>query len=666
MNVTDRDESAQNTEAENAPRVFVSHASPDAAVAQRIVAALERDGIRCWIAPRNVSAGAQYADVIVRAISEAPFFLVLLSAHAIASAHVGREVERAGSKGRRFLALRLDSAALTPALEYFLSESQWVDLAAGEGAAEARLAQAIRQAPGAAIAAPTQAAAKPSVKRVPIAIGVCAALTLVGFLGWKSLPPKPVPVPGPPPTPVAAIAEKSIAVLPFADMSEKKDQEYFSDGLSEELIDLLTKVRELRVPARASSFYFKGQHATIPEIAKALSVTYVLEGSVRRSGDTMRVRTELIRADNGFNVWSETYDRKIADVFKMQDDIAAAVVEALSVALAGGTSSAERRVTNPEAYDLYLQGINASRLSDDSLDGYRTVVSLIERSVEIDPSFGAAWAALARTYFAMSEAAGPVTSKGAIEKARSATAKALQLAPNAAEAHTALQRLKSFDWDWKGAEQEARRALELEPANTTVLRNASYLYRFLGQCRRAVEYMKTAVGLDPLDFYNMSRLGMAYGTCREWTLAEAAYRKAIELNPGAIKLRADLAYALMRQGHAREALATVELEPSIEARAFAKPAILDALGRATEADAAARQLSLTYGSQHPSAVAAVFLDLGSVDQAYLWFERALEAYDSDLLFVTATLSGSVHPELATDARFKALLRKMKFPEVNAP
>jgi TolB-like protein len=149
---------------------------------------------------------------------------------------------------------------------------------------------------------------------------------------------------------VAAVSEKSIAVLPFTDMSEKKDQEYFSDGLSEDLIDLLTKVPDLHVPARASSFYFKGQHATIPEIAKALAVSYVLEGSVRKSGNTVRVRTELIRAENGYNIWSETYDRDLKDVFKVQDEIARQVVAALKVALPSVEVVNTDRTANPEAW----------------------------------------------------------------------------------------------------------------------------------------------------------------------------------------------------------------------------------------------------------------------------------------------------------------------------
>lgn len=663
MHVSDGDDVTSGAGAENAPRAFISHASADAAMAQRLVAALEGNGIRCWIAPRDVPPGAQYADAIVRAISEASVFLVLLSANSVASAHVAREVEWAGSKGRRFLALRLDAAPLTPALEYFLGESQWVDLQAGEEAAAARLVQAIRQAPGPATALgiPAQTpGSQQASKRAPIALLACAALAIVGILVWKFLPPKAAPAAAPARSAVAATPEKSIAVLPFTDMSEKKDQEYFSDGLSEELIDLLTKIRELRVPARASSFYFKGQHTTIPEIAKALGVTYVLEGSVRRSGDTMRVRTELIRADNGFNVWSESYDRKIADVFKMQDEIASAVVKALSVALSDGGIRADHGVVNSEAYDLYLQGHKAMEQGD-SEASTKILVGLFERSVASDPTLARAWAGLARSYVMQYENYPATTPVDVLGKARSAAKKAIQLAPNDAEAHTAMQRLYTLDWDWKLAEQEARRAIELEPSNTTVLRNAAYLYEYLGRPQQAVTYLKTAVELDPLNGYNIARLGRAYRVAGDSAHAVAAYKKALQLSPSAEEYRAELAIALVMEGQPEAALATLELEPGSLEKASTLPIVLHRLGRSQDAEVALEHFAATYGSQYPTDVGSSFAVVGHLDQAFSWWERAFNAHDPELIAIKTVASGEGHPEIARDPRFKALLQKMNLP-----
>ena len=204
----------------------------------------------------------------------------------------------------------------------------------------------------------------------------------------------------PPGAAVAITDNKSIAVLPFVDMSEKKDQEYVSDGLSEELIDKLTKVPELRVPARTSSFYFKGKQATIVDIAKALGVAHVLEGSVRKSGDTLRITAQLIRVDNGYHVWSETYDRKLDDIFKIQDEIAEAVVAALRVHLLpvqGQSAKNELHTEKFEAYDLYLQGKQSYNQADAA--GYQRAVTAFRAAIALDPGYAAAYADLALAQF---------------------------------------------------------------------------------------------------------------------------------------------------------------------------------------------------------------------------------------------------------------------------
>jgi TolB-like protein len=354
-------------------RVFLSYASQDAAAAQRLCAAIESAGQRCWIAPRDVRAGEAYAAAILQAINSCRMLVLLLSRSAIDSPHVLREVERASSKKRPVLAARLDSSELPPELEYFLSANQWLDASGGtldlvipalieSVRNQGRSAAAAGAVPGIAVAQGERATAAAGgsksglgARAMPVAL-LLVALVLTYLVADKFRLSRPAKTAAPVAAqPVAAIipatSDKSIAVLPFADLSEHKDQEYFSDGLSEDLIDLLTKVPGLHVPARASSFYFKGQHTTIADIARALAVTYVLEGSVRKAGNTVRVRAELIRADNGYNVWSETYDRDLKDIFKVQDEIAGRVVAALKVALPGGVKpvNADQRTDNTEA-----------------------------------------------------------------------------------------------------------------------------------------------------------------------------------------------------------------------------------------------------------------------------------------------------------------------------
>jgi hypothetical protein len=279
---------------------FVSYASHDTSVADFIVQALEKHGLRCWIAPRDVTPGSHYADHIMSAISRAKVLVLVLSGSALASKHVGKEVERASSKGRPIIALHIDAAPLTPGFEYFLSESQWIDVGAGGVAAvAAKLVDAVRSHTDSTVsphpAAGPAAASHPEALRLRRSVMSVMAVVLAVALGYfvvdklwlskrvTSEQTSVVATRAPATTPVVpTVSEKSIAVLPFADLSEKKDQEYFADGMTEEIINLLTKVPDLRVPARTSSFYFRGKSTKVPESARELGVAHILEGSIRR------------------------------------------------------------------------------------------------------------------------------------------------------------------------------------------------------------------------------------------------------------------------------------------------------------------------------------------------------------------------------------------------
>ena len=325
---------------------------------KKVCARLEASCFLCWIAPRDVVPGTLYADGIVHAIDESSILVLILSEHAVASAHVGREIERAVSKRHPVVALRIDVAPLTAAFEYFLNQSQWIE-GGGSDAAIAQLVGAVGRhlAPGPAAGQSPgpQASTTPrkastgrrvwGVAAAFVVLALAAGYFLVGKAWLHGHAAAIIPA-----------TDKSIAVLPFADMSEKKDQEYFADGMAEEIIDLLAKVPDLRVPARTSSFYFKGKQTKVPDIARELGVTNVLEGSIRRSGNRIRVTAQLVRADTGYHLWSETYDRPLDDIFNVQDDIANAVVQALQITLMGGPLTRQKGGTqNLEAYQLYLR-----------------------------------------------------------------------------------------------------------------------------------------------------------------------------------------------------------------------------------------------------------------------------------------------------------------------
>jgi len=316
------DNPQETTSTEPAAGVFISYASQDKAVADAVCLALEQAGVACWIAPRNVVPGESYAGAIVHAIDGTKLIVLILSEHGAASQHVLREVERASSKRHPVVAFRIDAAPMPADLEYFLNTSQWLD-ASGMGVERAlpRLVEVIQRI----IASPVRAGidqgptASPS-QQIPVskqssrrprllalALGVLGTLGLAYLAVDKLWVAKRGATEQSPPATTNITGDKSIAVLPFADLSEKHDQEYFSDGLAEELLDLLAKTPGLRVIARTSSLYFKGRQASLTEIARTLNVANILEGSVRQSGNRLRVTTQLIRANSGEHLWSETY-----------------------------------------------------------------------------------------------------------------------------------------------------------------------------------------------------------------------------------------------------------------------------------------------------------------------------------------------------------------------
>jgi TolB-like protein/Tfp pilus assembly protein PilF len=658
--------------------VFISYASQDAAVAVALVESLEKRGVACWIAPRDVKAGALYADAIVRAISGARAFVLVLSASAIESSHVGKEVERASSKKRPILALRIDAAPLTPALEYFLSESQWVEAKAGNmEAAYARLIEAMREperlAPGntfavtSGMAAGAAAAAHSQSRRNQILLSaglIVFAIALAALLAdkfWlsKHSTPEQAGVPaasGPPAGKNVAttISEKSIAVLPFTDMSEKHDQEYFSDGLSEDLIDLLTKVPDLHVPARASSFYFKGQHATIAEIAKALSVAYVLEGTVRKAGATIRVRTELIRADNGYNVWSETYDRDLKDIFKVQDEIAGRVVTALRTALPAVKSGDADRTDNTEAYNQYLLGRNFMRPWTEA--GWRHAVEAFGKAIALDPHYAGAYAELGE---AEAQLADKVGDPAGFTRAMAAVERAIALAPDAANGYVIRGFLRTdFLWDWDGAGKDFDKALSLDP-NVALERYASILAQAQGRLTDAIAMQSRATQRDPLVpivWEYLSNLLVDAGRRPE---ARAAIAHSLEIDPDFSLGHLDLALLELGDGRLDQALAQTREVHDRGWQLLGAAVVQYSLKHPQESQQALDELIKTEAADEAYQIAQIYAWRGEKDQAFMWLDRAYAQRDGGLIQVkTDWLLGS----LRSDPRYGALLRKMKLPE----
>ena len=655
---------------------FVSYASHDAPVANSIVETLEKAGLRCWIAPRDVTPGSHYADHIMSAISRAKILVLVLSDSALASKHVGKEVERASSKGRPIIALRTDAAALTPAFEYFLSESQWIDVGVGGVAAvAAKLVEAVRShvesavltgsvaAPAAASHSEAQRLRRWGISAVAVVFAVVFGYLVVDKF-WLSKrvgsePTIAVATTEPARTPVVpAISEKSIAVLPFTDLSEKKDQEYFADGMTEEIINLLTKVPDLRVPARTSSFYFRGKSTKVSDIARELGVAHILEGSIRRSGNRIRVTAQLVRADNGYDLWSQTYDRDMHDVFKVQDDIANAVVQALQITLMGGPLTRQKGGTqNLEAYLLYLRADKEN--SAFSATALKEAHKHALQATKLDPDFILARTMLGWVNVNLAQLR-ELPVRDGYERARQLGQNALELSPDLADAHLLLGYIhRNYDWDWTAAQSEARQGLTFDPKHRYALEFNGQVAASLGDWDGAERYFRQTLVTDPLNPQPHWDLGTTYYRAGRFAAAETEYRKLIELVPDYAWVHGYLAKTLLAEGKPEAALAMAQQEGDEATRLDILPIVLQAAGRHAEADEALKALATKYADTDAYFVAMTYAYRDDRDLSLQWLERAYQQKEGAFIEIVGE---PLFKNLANDPRYKAFLRKMNLPE----
>jgi TolB-like protein/Flp pilus assembly protein TadD len=673
---------------ESSKAVFLSYASQDAEAAQNLCAALRAAGIEVWFDQSELRGGDVWDRQIRQQIHDCRLFMPIVSANTEAriEGYFRREwklaVDRTHDLSERVAFLvpividqTLEAKADVPDA---FRQVQWTRLPDGDAspAFVERIRRLITPVPSfalpAATAHPESRSAQIStptnrpnrVARVVLwAVSGVVALGLVYFVAdrfWfsKHTPAeKPAAVVAPAPTP--AIPAKSVAVLPFVDMSEKRDQEYFSDGLSEELIDMLTKIPDLRVPARTSSFYFKGKQSNIADIARALGVAHVLEGSVRKSGKHLRITAQLVRADNGYHMWSETFDRQLDDIFKVQDEIASAVVNALKVSLLQGVPKRTATAKDTEVYTAYLQsrffffrGGNGD--TQQALDN-------VHEALRLDPTFAPAWAHLSRLI--VSEwTDGALSWKQAHEDAQRAAEKAAALDSRLPEAYVALGKIRFWmEWNWSAADAAFSRALALDPANVEALRARSFLLATLGHFEEALQLTKRTIAKDPLDDTNQSDLSALYFSMGRASDAESAYRIAQSLNPLG-NSRSIIAVNLLLEGKPAAALAEMQrVLPGAtpwETRNIELAMIYHALGRKRESDAAmaAAEKSNAYDAGY---IAVAHAYRGEVDQAFEWLDRGYRQRYWGMLYIKRQ---PLLRNIEGDPRFKALLRKMNLPE----
>ncbi|MGD0435124.1 MAG: hypothetical protein ABSB86_01565 [Bryobacteraceae bacterium] len=457
-------------------------------------------------------------------------------------------------------------------------------------------------------------------------------------------------------------AAASIAVLPFEDMSPDRDQEYFCDGMTEEIIDALANIPGARVVARTSSFAFRGKQQDIREIGKKLNVATVLEGSVRKDGDRLRVTVQLNSVADGYHLWSETYERELKDVFAVQDEISRAIVSTLQLKLAAPAKQGKPPSENVEAYELYLQG--RYHWSRWRTEGAERALQFFEQATQRDPKYAAAFAGIADSY-AWLGFFGALPPNEAMPKARAAAQKALALDDSLAEAHTSLGYVKAlYDFDWPSAEHEFKRGIQLNAG----LSDAHFAYGIaylapMDSREDTLREMQLARDLDPLSPIAHTYLGVAYSLNGRAVEAAAEDRKALELDPNFVEAKLDLANSLLNRSDFKAFYAELD-----GARDLAPPSRVDLLyafgyaiqGKKSDALNLVHKWEKPEGGVYvrPTSIAMVYAVLGDKEQMYAWLDRAYAQRDGMLIF--SSHQGCFRP-FENEPRFVAINRKLGLP-----
>jgi TolB-like protein/Flp pilus assembly protein TadD len=451
-----------------------------------------------------------------------------------------------------------------------------------------------------------------------------------------------------------APVERSIAVLPFVNMSADKDNEYFSDGLSEELLNLLAKIPDLQVAARTSAFTFKNVDADIGEIAAKLNVAHVLEGSVRKSGDDIRITAQLIKASDGYHLWSETWDRTLVDVFAIQDEIAAAVVDALKVTLLGEIPHA--RVTDPRAYELYLQSREAANTFSE--EGFEQATALLTEALAIDPEYADAWTALGVVQTNQT-GQGFVPAEIGFERARSSTERALKLNPADARAMSGLGWVAMYrDWDFAEAARLIGRARDLEPGNASVLNSYAVLNGVFGRRDAQLDLYEQALVKDPMAMSVLANLaGASLATDRQRTAELIERMRALEPESANIPLFSG--WLQQFEGNAEIALEIFEQLGGING-AWGRSVALWDLGRDAESDSAIQEL-IELGVE-PTRIAMAYAYRDEHDKAFEWLEKGFAERDDWLIEIRMF---APMQNLTDDPRWAELLARIGISDADA-
>jgi serine/threonine protein kinase/Flp pilus assembly protein TadD len=515
-----------------------------------------------------------------------------------------------------------------------------------------------RDTTSALVSTAAEAPREPSRRGIWIGLGAAALAVILALGLWVGRASDTSDEMASRPPVAVESSSPSIAVLPFTDMSPEKDQEYFSDGLSEEILNVLAKNRGLRVTARTSSFSFKGKDEDIRSIGQKLNVGVLLEGSVRKEGDQVRVTAQLINVEDGFHLWSESYNRELRDILALQEEIANEVSRSLQSTLLGDEKGSSSEEIDPAAYTAFLQGRYSTIHGGGSIgERYEMAATYFEQALEIAPDYAPAWAALARTRAAQA-GQGFLPLHQGFAQARKAAERALELDSSLAEAYVALSGVKQmYDWDWQGADAAIRRALELEPNNALVIGEAAGMAETLGRPNEEILALaRRRVELDPLRGSAHLQLGIKALEAGRLEEAEEPLKRAQELTPRSNLARVYLGRLYLEDGRLGDALEQMQAVPHPFWRRYGLALAYYAMGRQQEADSALAQLIEIDHDLGAYQIASVLAYRGEVDRAFEWLDRAYAQRDAglpDFLMTDQTLR-SLH----SDPRWVTFLEKM--------
>jgi TolB-like protein len=663
--------------------VFLSYASQDAEAAQRICEALVSAGLEVWFDQNALRGGDAWDRKIRRQIHNCALFLPVISAHSDARSEgyfrrewrlaVDRTADIADDVTFLLPVVIDNTPDATARVPDRFREVQWSRLPGGIPTPEFLAhVHALLPRQGAAPASPSAATPSASadgahrepdrVKPAAVAalprrpgrtLAIFGVITLgVVVAGYFAIDRWVLSKRSPQSSFVAA--QKSIAVLPFVDMSEKHDQAYFGDGIAEEILDLLAKIPGLTVIGRTSSFQFRANASDLRKIGAALGVAYIVEGSVRKSDDRIKVAVQLIDARDGTHRWSDTYERDATNAMTLQRQIAIAVARELQVSVsdyfgAGGTTK------STEAYDLYLRGIRDVDIGD--REGELRAIPELSKAVEIDPGYVNAWVGLADAY---DSAATDNTSRRAESYllARSAVDKALALDPNDADAYAMRAFIRINTWDWSGAEEDIRRSVSLRKTSAAA-QAAAKLATARGSLLDAEELLRGVLATDPLDTYTLAALAyVVYPSLGRFADSDRLLARIRDINPNSLNINAARSFNALSEGDYELALRSAESETEATAKEVALATVYTAMGKTVESKQALERL-LRIPTATEFDVACVYAYQGERDLALQYLERAFGHHSPDLVLLkTEPLLSNVR----TAATYRTLLRRMGLPE----